>query len=484
MDKIERNSTILFLGDSITEQGMYIKYLESYLGKYFQTLGLKIINFGKSSETASGLSEPDHPWPRPCIHERLDEVLDVSNPDITFICYGMNDGIYYPFAEERFGAYKQGMIKLINKVKSIGSKVVLITPPPFDKITMQRKNNNLLPEGLDKYSYMEPYEDYNNVLRKYSDWLLTLEYKVEAVVDVNDILFKYIQNMHSNDSTYLSGDGIHPGIKEHWVITRTLLKKLMNLTLERFPALDDCTLPEECKSQSEFKGYKRYDFYVNGREGVLICPENPVLENKWIWRTEFLGAFDQADMAMVEKGWHLAYYRISDMYGSPSAVELMRDFQSYLENEYNLYEKAVLFGFSRGGLYAFNYASQYPEKVAKLYLDAPVMDIRSWPGGLFGADRYHKEWQGCLDEYNLDEKSAKAYEVLSHAKINRLIKANIPILVVAGDVDAVVPYEENAKILVEKYKELGGRVEVIIKPGIGHHPHSLDDVLPIIEFVL
>lgn len=57
-------------------------------------------------------------------------------------------------------------------------------------------------------------------------------------------------------------------------------------------------------------------------------------------------------------------------------------------------------------------------------------------------------------------------------------------MVVAGDVDAVVPYEENAKILVEKYKELGGRVEVIIKPGIGHHPHSLDDVLPIIEFVL
>jgi len=34
---------------------------------------------------------------------------------------------------------------------------------------------------------MKPYEDYNDVLRKYSDWLLTLEYKVDVVVDVNDV---------------------------------------------------------------------------------------------------------------------------------------------------------------------------------------------------------------------------------------------------------------------------------------------------------
>ena len=162
----------------------------------------------------------------------------------------------------------------------------------------------------------------------------------------------------------------------------------------------------------------------------------------------------------------------------------MRDFQRYLEEEFKLHEKAVLFGFSRGGLYAFNYSSQYPEKILKLYLDAPVMNIGSWPGGLFGVDRYHNEWRGCLEEYGLDEENAKAYLVLSHTKINRLVKANLPILVVAGDADTVVPYEENAKILVERYKELGGNIEVIIKPGVGHHPHSLEDVKPIVGFLL
>jgi len=289
--------------------------------------------------------------------------------------------------------------------------------------------------------------------------------------------------MYSNDNAYQSVDGIHPSIKEHWVITRTILKKIMNITLECFPNIDGQSLKKESEV-SEYKGYKRQDFYVNGHEGLLIAPKNPADGNKWIWRTEFLGAFDQADMAMVEKGWHLAYYRISDMYGSPKAIELMRDFQQYLEEEFKLHEKAVLFGFSRGGLYAFNYSAQYPEKIAKLYLDAPVMDIGSWPGGLFGADRHHKEWSGCLEEYEIDEEDAKAYVILSHDKINKLVKANLPILVVAGDADTVVPYEENAKILVERYKELGGSFELIIKPGVGHHPHSLDDVKPIFEFLL
>lgn len=52
----------------------------------------------------------------------------------------------------------------------------------------------------------------------------------------------------------------------------------------------------------------------------------------------------------------------------------MRKFQAYLEEKFALSARAVLFEFSRGGLYAVNYAAAYPEKNAKLYLDAPVLD--------------------------------------------------------------------------------------------------------------
>lgn len=235
---------------------------------------------------------------------------------------------------------------------------------------------------------------------------------------------------------------------------------------------------------SDYKGYLRYDFYLNSRECVLICPKVPVEGSKWIWRTEFLGAFDQADMALVEKGWYLAYYRLSDMYGSPEAVELMKIFQSYMEVKYGLNKKAVLFGFSRGGLYAVNYAAKYPEKVAVLYLDAPVLDIHSWPGGFGIAERYHKEWKECMDAYQLTEETALDFTDVPLNKVHLLASANIPIIIVAGGADLVVPFEENSMIMVQRLEKLGAVVKLILKPEIGHHPHSLEDVTPVVEFIV
>ena len=81
------------------------------------------INVGLPSETASGLSEPDHPYPRPTVHERLDRILAKTKPDVVFACYGMNDGIYYPFSKERFKKYDEGLNVLIDKVKKAGGLV-------------------------------------------------------------------------------------------------------------------------------------------------------------------------------------------------------------------------------------------------------------------------------------------------------------------------------------------------------------------------
>jgi alpha-beta hydrolase superfamily lysophospholipase len=63
-------------------------------------------------------------------------------------------------------------------------------------------------------------------------------------------------------------------------------------------------------------------------------------------------------------------------------------------------------------------------------------------------------------------------------------KAHIPILAICGDADKVVPYMENTGLLEQRYKELGGKIEVILKPGVDHHPHSLKDPQPIVDFML
>lgn len=132
---------------------------------------------------------------------------------------------------------------------------------------------------------------------------------------------------------------------------------------------------------SNWKSYRRHDFYLNGREAILVEPKSAAAGNPWIWRTEFFDAFSYADMAMLEKGYCIAYYRISNLYGCPEAVVMMHDFHNYLIKSYGLSNQAVLFGFSRGGLYAFNYAATYSNMVSAIYLDAPVLDLRSWPGG-------------------------------------------------------------------------------------------------------
>ncbi|WP_222430803.1 alpha/beta hydrolase family protein [Cohnella terricola] len=236
--------------------------------------------------------------------------------------------------------------------------------------------------------------------------------------------------------------------------------------------------------QTTWKGHTRYDFSVNEREGLVVVPANPAEGNPWIWRAAFFDAFAQADMAMLQRGWHLAYYEVSDMYGCPEAVRLMRSFQGHVESQFHLAKKTVLFGFSRGGFYSFNYAAEYPEQVSGLYLDAPALDIRSWPGGYGKAPRAEKEWQECLQNYGLTEETARDFKGNPLDKIDQVAEAGIPILVVYGDADKDAIFSENAEILIRRYRELGGEIKSIVKPGGEHHPHSLEDPAPIVEYLI
>ena len=58
----------------------------------------------------------------------------------------------------------------------------------------------------------------------------------------------------------------------------------------------------------------------------------------------------------------------------------------------------------------------------------------------------------------------------------------IPILHVVGDADSIVPVSENSDLVESRYRELGGNIEVIRKNGVGHHPHCLKDLQPILDF--
>src|SRR5205814_9974018 len=118
-------------------------------------------------------------------------------------------------------------------------------------------------------------------------------------------------------------------------------------------------------------GYERVNFEVDGRSCLLIRPSKSADGNPWIWRTEFFGTEPQADLALLAKGFYVAYMDVQNLYGAPVAMGHMDAFYAHLAGTRALSRKTVVEGFSRGGLFALNWAARNPEKVACLYLDAP-----------------------------------------------------------------------------------------------------------------
>lgn len=239
-----------------------------------------------------------------------------------------------------------------------------------------------------------------------------------------------------------------------------------------------------CRDDKVFTEYKIKEFQFNGREAKIVFPNNKDETNFWIWRARFWGHEPQLDKALLEKGFHVVYVDVANLFGNDEAVEIWDQFYDHCVKEYKLNKKVVLEGMSRGGLIVYNWASKNTDKVFAIYADAPVCDIKSWPGGLYSGKGSPADWKTCLGAYGLDTISVKGFKGIPVHNCVSVAKAGIPVIHVFGEADKVVPHNENTLLLAEQFIEAGGRIELIGKKGIGHHPHSLEDPKPIVDFIL
>ena len=234
---------------------------------------------------------------------------------------------------------------------------------------------------------------------------------------------------------------------------------------------------------SDFAGFARHDFDVDGLKCRVVVPKQAAEGKPWIWRARFFGHRKEVDVALLEKGFHVAFVDVANLYGSTAALKRWDDFYAYLTDKHDFHQKPALEGMSRGGLIIFNWASENPEKVSAIYADAAVCDFKSWPGGKMKGKGSQGDWQRLLKVYGLTDAQAMAYKKNPIDRLEPLAKAKIPVICVVGDADVVVPVAENTAIIEERYKELGGPIQVIHKPDIGHK-HGLDDPSPVVEFIL
>lgn len=237
-----------------------------------------------------------------------------------------------------------------------------------------------------------------------------------------------------------------------------------------------------------FHGYQESRFKLGdagGAECRIVAPKEAAEGRPWVWRARFWGHEPQADVALLERGWHVAYCDVANLFGSPAAVARWDAFYKFATGKVGLGKKPALEGMSRGGLIIFNWASANPGKVCAIYGDAPVCDLFSWP---LGKGEGNGAAQACLKAYGAnsiaDLKAADPAMPKSGRCLKPIAEKKVPVLLVVGLADDVVPYADNGQPLAAAYKALGGPVEVIEKPGVGHHPHSLKDPGPIVDFIL
>ncbi|MEJ0081877.1 MAG: hypothetical protein WDM78_13230 [Puia sp.] len=235
---------------------------------------------------------------------------------------------------------------------------------------------------------------------------------------------------------------------------------------------------------SSFYGYDCADFIFDSADCKIVKPKWTAIGKPWVWRARFWGHEPQTDIALLERGYHVVYCDVAELFGNEDAITRWNHFYSFL-NEKGLAKKAIMEGMSRGAVYVFNWAAVNPDRVSAVYVDNPVLDLKSWPAGLGKVPPSKTELEIFKKDYHLnDATDIRKFKGSPMDKAEQIANGKYPILILCADADEAVPPEENTILFGQKIKEKNGDIIVIHKPGFKHHPHSLPNPTPIVEFIL
>jgi len=287
-------------------------------------------------------------------------------------------------------------------------------------------------------------------------------------------------------STLLAQDEVVDGVHTTPFGARSIARRVEEaLHAPAVAPIDLSALP--AATRSDFHEFPRHDFRLRAGKGpdfscTLVTPHQPIQGRPWVLRARFFGHEPELDLELLSRGHHLAYADVADLYGSEAALERW-DRLHELATELGLARRVTLEGMSRGALPVLAWASRRPELVEAIYLDNPVCDVRSWPGGRSGK-RAEAEWRRCLVAHGLSEEQAWKRGLGLLKGLEPLSDARVPLFLVLGQEDRVVPPTENGNLLAAHWRAAGAPLEVWEKPGVGHHPHGLHPVAPLLRTLL
>lgn len=194
-------------GDSITEQKLYSRMIETYLTVCTPELGIAVRQYGWSGERADGF-----------LHRLTNDVLRFE-PTIATTCYGMNDYRYVPYTAEIGDAYRANMGDVVRSLQSHGVRVVLGSPGCVGKVAawVQSARGTLL--------------EHNQSLAQLRNLGLQLaaQEKTAGFADVfRPMLGAEFQGRALYGTNYAvpGKDGVHPGLAGQTIMAWTFLRAL------------------------------------------------------------------------------------------------------------------------------------------------------------------------------------------------------------------------------------------------------------------
>ncbi|SEW44894.1 alpha/beta fold hydrolase [Chitinophaga arvensicola] len=174
---------------------------------------------------------------------------------------------------------------------------------------------------------------------------------------------------------------------------------------------------------------------------VVVAPKVAAPGNPWSWQGCYWDHQPQAEVELLRRGFHVAYITAGANFQPGKEWDTWYQFLI----KQGLSAKPCFVGMSRGGQFEYAWATQHPDKVSAIYADNPAITPESLAG------------------------------------LEGLAKNNVALFHVIGNLDPLYPIATGP--VEEIYPQFGGRVSVMVKEGLAHHPHSLHNPAPIADFM-
>lgn len=447
----QKTIRIACVGNSITagaklthpEKNAYPAQLQNMLGN-----GYEVMNFGVGGRTV--IKDCDRSYmATPAYQEALK-----SKPDIVTIKLGTNDSrLPYRLQMDSFMADYKTLIHSFQQLPTHPRIILLLPVTSYVTDTMKHAEQYIA----------------NMVLPRIRQ--VAYEEKLE-LIDLHSI---------TQDMTTTFPDSLHPSSLGQTILAKRIYEAVIAKTDNTFDIFKKIKEPY---TVSSYYGYDCADFTINGKKAKIVKPRRTADGKPWIWRARFWGVEPQTEIALLDRGFHLVYCDVAELFGNPEAIDAWNKFYVLLQKA-GLSKKACMEGFSRGGVYVYSWAAQNPDKIACVYVDAPVLDVKSWPGGKGASKGSPADWDKFKKDYGYTtDSTALTFNGNPIDKVSQIVQGGYPMLHVVGDADDVVPVNENTAIFEQKVLAMGGQIQVIHKPGVNHHPHSLANPTPIVDFIL